>query len=208
MTVGSIVWGELAALTSLTSAQFAAAATAFIAAVSTSRWKLQTGTGPDLSPSMHWPEPVVTHGVAHDAGPVMVTVEYRIDLKDRQSFLIALDGLAAERRRDGAYAWGVFQDTAEATRFVETFLVESWTEHLRQHDRVTNADRALEGAVHRYLIETPKVTHYVAAEPVTGPGRHSCGQAARLKAAQRPRIGAAQRTGRTCRASSRFTVGY
>ena len=165
MTVGSVVWGELAALTSLTSAQLAAAATAFVAALSTPRWKLQTGTGPDLTPSMHWPEPVVTHGLEHDAGPVMVTVEYRIDVKDRQPFLSALDGLAAERRRDGAYAWGVFQDTADAGRFVETFLVESWTEHLRQHRRVTHADRALESAVHRYLSEPPKVTHYVAAEP-------------------------------------------
>jgi hypothetical protein len=61
--------------------------------------------------------------------------------------------------------------SADAARFVETFLVESWTEHLRQHHRVTNADRALEGAVHRYSIETPKVTHYVAAEVGTGPVR-------------------------------------
>jgi MFS family permease len=166
MTVGSIVWGELAAVTSLMSAHWAAAATALIAALATSRWKLQTGTGPDLTPSMHWPEPVVTHGVAHDAGPVMVTVEYRIDSKDHQLFLVALDGLAAERRRDGAYAWGVFQDTADAARFLETFLVESWTEHLRQHHRVTNADRALERAVHGYLIESPKVTHYVAPDEV------------------------------------------
>ena len=60
--------------------------------------------------------------------------------------------------RDGAYAWGVFQDNA-AGRFVETFLVESWTEHLRQHRRVTHADRALEGVAHRYLREIPKVTH-------------------------------------------------
>ena len=69
MTVGSVVWGELAALTSLTSAQLAAASTAFVAGLSTSRWKMQTGTGPDLTPSMHWPEPVVTHGLEHDAGP-------------------------------------------------------------------------------------------------------------------------------------------
>src|SRR5947199_7905164 len=45
-------------------------------------------------------EPVVTHGVPHDAGPVMVTVEYHIDRKDRQAFLVALDGLATERRRE------------------------------------------------------------------------------------------------------------
>ena len=34
-------------------------------------------------------------------------------------------------RRDGAYAWGVFEDAADESRMVETFLVESWLEHLR-----------------------------------------------------------------------------
>ena len=41
------------------------------------------------------------------------------------TLLVALEKLAYERRRDGAYAWGVFEDTAEKGRFVETFLVES-----------------------------------------------------------------------------------
>jgi predicted MFS family arabinose efflux permease len=167
MTVGSLLWGELAALAGLPPAHFAAAATAIFAALSGSRWKLQTGKGIDLTPSMHWPEPVVTKGIAHDAGPVMVTVEYRIDAKDRDRFLTAIDAIAAERRRDGAYAWGVFQNTADATRLIETFLVESWAEHLRQHRRVTNADHVLETVLRRYLSELPKVTHYVAAEAAT-----------------------------------------
>jgi hypothetical protein len=49
---------------------------------------------------------------------------------------------------------------------VETFLVESWIEHLRQHDRVTNADRLIQDTVQRFDIEgTPKVTHLIAADP-------------------------------------------
>ena len=48
---------------------------------------------------------------------------------------------------------------------VETFLVESWLEHLRQHDRVTNSDRLLQEVVHRFHIQgAPKVTHFIAAE--------------------------------------------
>ena len=48
---------------------------------------------------------------------------------------------------------------------VETFLVESWMEHLRQHERVTEADRVLQNAVHRFhLAGEPKVTHLIAAE--------------------------------------------
>jgi hypothetical protein len=103
--------------------------------------------------------------VAEDRGPVLVTVEYRIDPKTREIFLVALDRLGNERRRDGAYAWGVFQDAAEPGRFVETFLVESWLEHLRQHARVTNADRLLQNEIQRCNLEgTPKVTHMIAVE--------------------------------------------
>ena len=48
---------------------------------------------------------------------------------------------------------------------VETFLVESWMEHLRQHERVTNADRLVQDAVHRFTLGgAPKVTHFIAAE--------------------------------------------
>jgi hypothetical protein len=49
---------------------------------------------------------------------------------------------------------------------VETFLVESWIEHLRQHERVTQTDRVIEKDVYRFdLHGEPKVTHLVAAEP-------------------------------------------
>jgi hypothetical protein len=95
-----------------------------------------------------------------------VTVEYRIDQKDRNAFLAFMDELAHERRRDGAYRWRVFEDAAEEGRFVETFLVASWLEHLRQHERVTNADRVLQDAIERFhMAGTPKVTHLIAAEP-------------------------------------------
>ena len=50
-------------------------------------------------------------------------------------------------------------------QFVETFLVESWLEHLRQHERVTQADRRLQEQVQRFALGTPKVTHLIGAEP-------------------------------------------
>ena len=164
MALGSAVWGQVAGMLGLPEAHFIAAAGALIAIPLTWRWKLQTAAGIDLTPSMHWPAPVITHEVEADRGPVLVTVEYRIQPGDRKSFLAALEKLAHERRRDGAYAWGVFEDSAEEGRFLETFLVKSWLEHLRQHQRVTKADRILQSAVHRYHVEgTPKVTHFIAA---------------------------------------------
>jgi len=165
LTLGSAVWGEVAEWVGLSATLFLAAAGAVIAIPLTWRWKLQTGAGLDLTPSMHWPAPVTSQSIDVDRGPVLVTVEYRIRPADRAAFLAALAKLERGRRRDGAYAWGVFEDAAEEGRILETFLVESWMEHLRQHERVTNADRIVRQAVHRFHLHgSPKVTHLIAAE--------------------------------------------
>ena len=166
LTVGSAAWGEIAVWVGLPDAHFLAAAGAIAAIPLTWRWKLQTGAGLDLSPSMHWPAPITAQNIARDRGPVLVTVEYDIDPKDREAFLEAIGKLEHSRRRDGAFAWGVFEDAAEAGRILETFLVESWMEHLRQHERVTKADRVVQDAVERFHLHgEPKVTHFIAAEP-------------------------------------------
>jgi MFS family permease len=166
MTVGSAIWGQVAGMVGLPDTHFIAAVGALITIPITWHRKLQTGVGVDLTPSMHWPAPVISHAIEHDRGPVLVTVDYRIEPHNREAFLLALESLAQERRRDGAYAWRVFEDASQEGRYFETFLVESWLEHLRQHQRVTNADRVLQEAVDKFHVEgTPKVTHFIAAEP-------------------------------------------
>jgi MFS family permease len=163
MSLGSACWGFIGAHLGLAAALLLAAAGSLLAIPLTLRWKLQSGADADLTPSMHWPAPVLAQAVEDDAGPVLVSVEYRIDPKDREAFLAALLRLARVRRRDGAYSWGVFQDTAHAGRFLETFLVDSWLDHLRQHERVTRADRAIEEHLRHLAREEPRVTHYIAA---------------------------------------------
>jgi MFS family permease len=165
LALGSAIWGQVAGMAGLPAAHLMAAAGALLAIPLTWRWKLQTGAGLDLTPSMHWPEPIVAHEVETDRGPVLVTIEYRINPQDREAFLAALEKLGRQRRRDGAYAWGVFEDAAVEGRMVETFLVESWLEHLRQHERVTNADRVLQDAVHHFhTAGSPVVTHLIASD--------------------------------------------
>jgi MFS family permease len=164
MSIGSVLWGFIADRVGLPPAHYLAGAGALVAIWVTHGWKLQTGPEADLTPSMHWPEPVLAGAVEADAGPVMVTVEYRIAVENREAFLAAMSRFGRERKRDGAYAWGVFEDTAQPGKMLETFLVDSWLEHLRQHQRVTKADRAVEEQVLRLTQEEPRVTHYIAAE--------------------------------------------
>jgi MFS family permease len=164
LTIGSTVWGKVAAVLGLPAAHFIAATGLLVAIPLTWVWKLQAGTGVDLTPSMHWPAPITSYNIQQDRGPVLVTVEYRIHPQDRHEFLRVLEELGRERRRDGAYRWGVFEDAADEGRVVENFLVASWMEHLRQHERITNADRLVQECVVRFhLGEAPKVTHFIAA---------------------------------------------
>lgn len=161
MALGSALWGALASIIGLTMTHFAAAACALLAIPLTRRWKLQGSDTIDLAPSMHWPVPIVADKIEDDAGPVLITIEYAVLPNQREQFLAALDRLSAQRRRDGAYAWGVFENMAERGNFIETYLVESWLEHLRQHERVTRADHAMEEHLHRFLISEPTTTHLI-----------------------------------------------
>jgi MFS family permease len=166
LTIGSAIWGELAAMVGLTAALLIAAVGAIIAIPLTRAWKVQTGAVDDLSPSMHWPAPITTSAIEPDRGPVLVTVEYHIDPKNREPFLHALGRSARVRRRDGAYDWGIFEDPAKEGRFIETFLTDSWLDHLRQHQRVTKADRIIEQVVRRFQVgDGPKTTHLIGAQP-------------------------------------------
>jgi hypothetical protein len=163
MTVGSALWGLVAEHLGLAPTHYIAGAGALLALGLTRRWKLQSGPAADLTPSMHWPEPVLAAGVNEDVGPVLVTVEYHVPAEHREAFLTAMGPLARERRRDGAYDWNLFQDSAHPERMIETWLVDSWLEHMRQHRRITRADQALEERVGRFSREAPRISHYVAA---------------------------------------------
>ncbi len=126
------------------------------------RVKLPAGDA-DLVPSNHWPEPLVAEPIAHDRGPVLILIEYKVEKQHRTAFLHAIDHLSRERRRDGAYGWGITEDSADPEKIVEWFMVESWAEHLRQHKRVSNADADLQGKVLAYHVgpDKPVVRHFL-----------------------------------------------
>jgi predicted MFS family arabinose efflux permease len=162
MTLGSAVWGKVASLEGLSTALYVAAAGAALGMILTLRWRLQGAAALDLTPSMHWRTPVFVHRVEDDQGPILLTVEYRIDPKDRGPFLEVIREIGLERKRDGAYAWGVFEDTQVSGRVVETFLIQSLLELKHLRTRVTVADRMIEDQARAFLKEPPKVTFLIA----------------------------------------------
>jgi MFS family permease len=157
---GSLLWGIVAEAIGIHGTLVAAALALVVVGFGALRLPLPAGEA-DLTPSAHWPEPAIAAPVEHDRGPVTITIEYRVAPENRAAFLAAIARLAPERRRDGAFSWGVSEDAADAERLVEWFMVESWAEHLRQHKRVSQADADLQAEVARFHAgaEKPVVRH-------------------------------------------------
>jgi MFS family permease len=164
MAVGSTCWGWVAAHTSVQVALLAASAALGFAQLLALRFPLDVSAKLDLSPASDWPAPLVDGEVQNDRGPVLVTIEYRIVPAKSTEFATAMARLQSSRRRDGALSWGLYEDAARPGLFVETFIVESWIEHLRQHERVTRADRECEETARKFHIGTqaPLVRHLIA----------------------------------------------
>jgi MFS family permease len=165
LAIGSACWGAIAARWGLRDALLGAAAGLVLGLAAWPRHRLVQTQGLNLTPSQHWPDPMIEQEPQPDQGPVLIAVEYRIDPARLGEFVEAMGVLRLIRRRDGAYRWGLWHDINEPGRCVETFVVESWAEHLRQHERVTIADQEGEARAYAFhLGETPPVvTHLLAA---------------------------------------------
>ncbi len=166
MAGGAFAWGQVATLLSVSDALQIAAAGLIFGVLATWRVRLPCLHGIDLTPSMHWPAHTVDKEPEFHRGPVLVTLSYRVSPVHVEQFLRLMERQRIVRRRSGAFFWRVFQDISASDCYLETFMVESWLEHLRQHERVTKADQALQEMIHECLAEDsqPVVTHYLAAK--------------------------------------------
>jgi MFS family permease len=162
---GSILWGAVASFAG-TPATFVSAALGLASGlVFVMRLRFPISEGLDLRPSIRSSHPDWAVDTELDSGPVLVTIEYRIDPRSAVEFARAMQPMRRIRLRNGAMQWGVFSDTKDAGRYVELFIVESWLEHLRQHERFTISDRATEKLIRSFHVgeDPPKVSHMLYA---------------------------------------------
>ncbi len=115
----------------------------------------------DLTPWNHWRLPAVIPADVDLGGPILVTVEYQVNSDHVAEFIKAMHQYGRVRRRDGASRWGICRDLEVADRYLETFIVSSWAEHLRQHERLTRADRQIEERLLSCIVNEPRVRHLI-----------------------------------------------
>jgi hypothetical protein len=163
VALGSTLWGFLALRTNVHTTLALAGVGTGACMLLQPVFRLPSTPG-DLGTWNHWVQPTMLEEPEPDEGPVLVTVKYVIDPAKTGDFLEQIYKYQRVRRRDGATSWGIFVDTEAPDVYLESFLVDSWAEHQRQHDRFTRADREIEKRVTGYALKPIQVKHYIHAE--------------------------------------------
>jgi MFS family permease len=170
LAIGSLMWGLVTAAADVETALTIAAAGLVAGVALARRWPLAASERSDLTPAGAWSDPNVDIQPQPDDGPVLITVEYDVDPAAAERFVPAMEELGRIRRRDGAFRWNVYADLERPGIYLETFLVDSWSEHLRQHGRLTVEDlevTKLTRSFHRGEAP-PKVRHMLWARATLG----------------------------------------
>jgi hypothetical protein len=164
MALGSVAWGALALRVGSPWSLTTAAVGLIVTTPLLARFRLRQLEGHDFSPTKFAPAP--RFDLSHDRGPVMVTVRYEIADADRAAFGKLMRHMELVRRRSGAVGWALYEDPTQPQLMLEVFVVDSWVEHLRQHERGTRGDAVLRDrirALHRGS-EPPAVSHLLAVD--------------------------------------------
>jgi hypothetical protein len=141
LAIGSIFWGAWATSGGTRTALLGSAAIMVLLHAATWRIRVGMGTEADITPGVQLPELAIVEPPMPDDGPVLIQVDYRVDLDRRADFLRAVHRVEPIRRRNGAVSWRVFRDVADEGRVVERFIIPSWAEYVRLRQRMTVADR-------------------------------------------------------------------
>jgi MFS family permease len=141
--LSALVWGLVTQLSGSRTALGAVACGLVAGLVGARRWRMPAAGELDVSLQPWAVEPALAFEPEPSTGPILVTVEYRVAAEQRAAFRERMRDVGRARRRTGAERWALFQDGADPDAFIETFVVATWEEHLRQHgERSTAGDRA------------------------------------------------------------------
>lgn len=179
LAFGAVLWGWAGSALGLPAALGAAGVGGAVTAVAVRGWRLDPPRLPAAAEALaeaRMPRPedpdaalarLLTTG---RSGRVLEVVRYRIDPADRAAFLRSMAEVRRVRQRGGALLWRLYEDVAHPERWVELWAVESWTEHLREADRMTEEDRATlarAAALHRG-DGPPEAARYLNVSPEVG----------------------------------------
>jgi MFS family permease len=180
LALGSVLWGSIAEHSGTPIALLCAAGGFAGTFPFVRRFRILRGGIPDTTQHQHkraapelapFPEADPDASDPAQAGPVRISIFYRISIENYAEFTRAIHQLRRVRLRDGALRWGIYRDAADPTLLNETFIMESWLDYLRSRERVTAADERIRErvwALHQ-AANPPRISYQVYAREIANP---------------------------------------
>ncbi|MFB6465041.1 MFS transporter [Bradyrhizobium tunisiense] len=97
-------------------------------------------------------DPNVQLALTGRSGPLVVEIEYRVAHENARAFHNAMQGVQLSRQRNGAYGWSIARDIADPESWTERYHCPTWFDYLRQRNRATLSERALEREAEAFHI--------------------------------------------------------
>lgn len=89
-------------------------------------------------------DPKVRLPLTERSGPVVVEIEYRVAQENARAFHNVMQEVQLFRQRNGAYGWSIARDIANPELWTERYHCPTWLDYLRQRNRSTQSERALD----------------------------------------------------------------
>lgn len=176
LVAGTFFWGWLGTRVGLPMALGAAAAVGVVGAVLVRGFDIDSdrAAAPAPRPGAMAAEAIGPEAVAPELVPVvgatrariMESQHFRIDPRQQDAFLAVMAEVRDVRSRAGAVVWQLYEDLAHPEGWVELWVVETWTDHLREAMRLSDDDRAVLGRAQAFHLGDPLgPSRYIAVAP-------------------------------------------
>ena len=165
LAVGSVIWGIIANSfgipVTLSIASLALGATI----IARKRYSTTLLDDLDFTPaSDHWSLPTeLSVDPPQNDNQALITIDYKIDPKLSDEFEQSVRELGRILKSEGMAYWELYQDTTDIGHYIEIRIADTWTDHMRQHERVTKNVQVMEDKIRALLKDGPQpiVSHYV-----------------------------------------------
>ncbi len=143
VALGSWMWGHIAEGHGVAAALFISGGV-MIASAAVGLWlRLPAVDAARKSEGERMDDPEVRLALTARSGPIVVEIEYRVDLAAARQFHGVMQAVQLSRQRNGAYGWSLARDVAEPELWTERYHCPTWLDYLRQRSRLTEGEREL-----------------------------------------------------------------
>lgn len=140
---GSWGWGSLTDVTGVETALLVSAALMFVSPL-LGLWLRMPRISTRGEEIAMLEDPKMRLPLTERSGPLVVEIEYRVAQQNARALHNVMQDVQLFRQRNGAYGWSIARDIADPELWTERYYCPTWIAYLRQRNRSTKSERALD----------------------------------------------------------------